>query len=106
MPGRGILGDPGKGLIVMRPPCFTGSEPNAVQIVAPPSAVRVEALKDGHVVARTDLTNGLAKLALPAPSTLLFRAYDASGAVVAEHPYEDVTGAPNNAFFEPTIKGW
>jgi hypothetical protein len=104
--GQGILGDPDKGLIVMRPPYFSGSEPDFVQIVAPTSAVRVEALKDGKVVAQTGLTNGLAKLPLPAPSSLLFRAYDRSGAVVAEHSYEDVTGLANNLFFEPTIKGW
>jgi len=104
--GQGILGAPDKSLIVMRPPYFTGSEPGYVQIVAPPPAVRVEALKDGKVVAQTALTDGLAKLPLPAPSTLLFRVYDRSGGVVAEHSYEDVTGLANNGFFEPTIKGW
>lgn len=104
--GQGVMGAPEKGLIVMRPPYFTGSEPDYVQIIAPPSAVRAEALRSGKVVAKTDLTNGLGKLKLPPASSLLFRVYDASGTVLAERPYEDVTGVPNNPYFEPTIKGW
>jgi hypothetical protein len=104
--GQGILGDPDKGLIVMRPPYFSGSEPNYVQIVAPPSAVRAEALRNGKVVARTALVNGVGQMPLPAPSTLRFRVYDTSGALVAERPYEDVTGLANNSYYEPTIKGW
>jgi len=77
-----------------------------VQIVAPPSAVRAEALRSGTVVAKTDLANGLGKLKLAPASSRLFRVYDASGTVIAELPYEDVTGVPDNAYFEPTIKGW
>jgi hypothetical protein len=104
--GQGILGAPEKGLIVMRPPYFTGSEPDYVQIVAPPSAVRAEALRSGTVVAKTGLKDGLGTLRLPAPSSLLFRVYDASGTVIAERPYQDVTGLATNSYFEPTIKGW
>jgi hypothetical protein len=101
--GAGVLGDPEKALIVMRMPHFTMQPPDTLQIIAPPTAVRADLLRDGTVLASTPLSNGVGHLDQPAPLQATVRAYDASGAVVAERAFIDST---TSSGFEPEVKGW
>jgi hypothetical protein len=104
--GAGVFGDPEHALIVMRLPYFGGPEPQDLQIVAPPGAVRAEVLRAGAVVATTPLANGVGKVRLPGPVTVTLRVYDAKGAVVTERPFADVTGNAPVGLYEPEVKGW
>jgi hypothetical protein len=104
--GAGVLGDPDRGLVVMRPPTFGPAEPEELQIVAPPAAVRADFLRGGAVVASTPLANGVGRLYLPGPTELTVRVFDANGVVVAERAFADVSGLAPYGLYEPAVKGW
>lgn len=104
--GAGVFGDPQHALIAMRLPYFGGPEPQDLQIVAPPKAVRADILRGGAVAASTPLANGVGSVRLPGPVEVTVRVYDAAGAVVAERPFKDVTGNAPAGVYEPDVKGW
>jgi hypothetical protein len=99
--GQGVLGDPDHSLIAMRLPGYPG---DPLQVIAPPTAVRVEAVRDGKLVASGPLDRGAGRLAVPHPSTVEVRVYDAAGRLVAGRGYTD--NDQGNAGYEPDFKGW
>jgi hypothetical protein len=104
--GSGVLGDPAKSLIAMRLPYYAGTAlPDTLQIVAPPSAARVEVLRPGHVVVSTALDHGAGHVSLPVPSTAQVRAYDVAGRLVAQRSFADNESNISN-LYEPTYRAW
>ncbi|MGI5246728.1 hypothetical protein [Dactylosporangium sp. CA-139066] len=105
--GGGVAGDPAKALIAMRMPTFSKDEPDTLQIIAPPAAVRVEVRTGDTVLATAPLTNGVGKLELAGPLKVKIRVYDTKDTVVAERDFADLEpGAQPGDSFEPEIKGW
>jgi hypothetical protein len=88
--GSGIMGDPAHWVIAMRLPWYSGtSTTDALQIVAPPTAVRADLLRDGAVVATVPLNRGAGQAHLALPASVTVVAYDSTGAEVARHAFVD-----------------
>jgi hypothetical protein len=88
--GSGIMGDPAHWVIAMRLPWYSGtSTTDALQIVAPPTAVRADLLRDGAVVATVPLNRGAGQAHLALPASVTVVAYDAAGKEVARHAFVD-----------------
>jgi hypothetical protein len=104
--GAGVLGDPAAALIAMRLPHWTAQTPDDLQLIAPPTAVRAEVVRDGVTVATAALTNGVGRLHLALPAEVTVRAFDASGAQVASTAFSDDIEQRRQAMGEPEIKGW
>ena len=104
--GAGVLGDPARGLIAMRLPHWTAQPTDALQVIAPPAAVRVEVLRNGVTVATAPLDRGVGRLDLAAPAEVTVRALDASGATVAETAFTDDVDQRRSATGEPEIHNW
>jgi hypothetical protein len=102
----GAIGDPEKALLVMRMPHFTPDPPDTLQIVAPVTAIRVDLIKDGAVLASTPLANGVGQFSLAAPLDVTVRAFDAQGTVVAERAFTDAFTVGDSSTVEPQVKGW
>ncbi|MET7420407.1 hypothetical protein [Dactylosporangium sp. NPDC005555] len=105
--GAGISGRLEQSVIAMRMPHFDETVPATLQIIAPPTAVRVDLLKGQEVVDTVPLTNGVGKLDLPGEVQLRVRALDAQGNTVAERLFKDWDGVPTSGGgYEPEIRGW
>lgn len=88
--GSGIMGDPAHWVIAMRLPWYSGtSTTDALQIVAPPTAVRADLLRDGAVVATVPLNRGAGRTHLALPTSVTVVAYDDAGTEVARHAFVD-----------------
>jgi hypothetical protein len=90
----------------MRLPHWTAETGDALQVIAPPAAVRVEVLRDGAAVATAPLDRGVSRLESAAPAEVTVRALDASGATVAEVAVTDDIDQRRSATGESEVHGW
>lgn len=103
----GVLGDPERSVTAVRlpVPTSTSGEPPLL-LIAPATAVRAEVLRNGSVLVDTALVQGTGRVTLAVQDgAVTLRAYDASGAVVAEHSFDDYLYRPGDGY-EPDYLGW
>ncbi|BCJ72957.1 hypothetical protein CS0771_25010 [Catellatospora sp. IY07-71] len=99
--GYGVAGGPEHALIVMRLPSYAAEPNSRVQIVAPPGAVRA-VVTTGTGTQQVTLVNGVGHLDLASGAGADVRAYDATGALLAEKQYVDRDGFACNRF-DPSV---